>query len=64
MKQPTFTELSASRQMSKDGLRIHVSALRKRFQSYDGGDRPPSPPVSLIRALAEAEAELEMLDDS
>ncbi len=49
--------------MTKSELRVHVSALRERFASYDGGDRPMSPPASLIRELAEAEAKLEMIDD-
>jgi hypothetical protein len=29
--------------------------LDAKFRSYDGGDRPMSPPVSLIRDLARAE---------
>jgi hypothetical protein len=39
-------------------LQERVDGLRRRFQSYDGGDRPMSPPVSLIRELNAAEAEL------
>lgn len=38
--------------------RERVSRLNQRFTSYDGGDRPMSPPVSLIRELAAAEADL------
>ena len=37
--------------------------LRRKFESYDGGDRPMSPPVSLMRELAKVEAELDALPE-
>lgn len=44
-------------------LRERVYELRRKFESYSGGDRPMSPPVKLIRELAEAEVALEMALD-
>lgn len=38
--------------------------LRARFASYNGGDRPMSPPVALIRELAEVEAQIEAAKDA
>lgn len=47
--------------MSEEAARERVSQLNQRFTSYDGGDRPMSPPVSLMRELAAAEADLARL---
>lgn len=41
--------------------RARVSELRERFESYSGGDRPQSPPASLLRDLFAAEREVEAL---
>lgn len=35
-----------------------IDTLRAKIESYDGGDRPMSPPVRLLRELREAEAVL------
>ncbi len=47
--------------MSYADAQKRVDELRRRFASYDGGDRPMSPPVALIRELQEAETELQGL---
>ncbi len=45
-------------------LQSHRDELDARFRSYDGGDRPMSPPVKLIRELAMVEAELRAAKDA
>ena len=41
--------------------RQRVSDLSARVESYDGGDRPMSPPVALLRELYAAEDRLREL---
>jgi hypothetical protein len=48
-------ETSVKREAERRQLQERIDELRKRFASYDGGDRPMSPPVRLIRELCDAE---------
>lgn len=45
-------------EQTRASLQADVSRLRERFQSYDGGDRPMSPPAALMQELFDAEAAL------
>ena len=42
--------------LSVEQLQGLVYRLRERFRSYDGGDRPMSPPARRIQELCDAEA--------
>lgn len=42
----------------RDGRPAALEALRELERGYSGGDRPPSPPVSLLRAVSELEESL------
>ena len=47
-----------AREADIEQARQRVSDLRARVESYDGGDRPMSPPVALLRELRAAEDRL------
>lgn len=44
--------------MNIQELQARVDKLNEKFRSYDGGDRPMSPPAKLMRELFDAEKEL------
>ena len=50
-----------ARETDIEQARQRVSDLRARVESYDGGDRPMSPPVALLRELYAAEDRLREL---
>ena len=41
-----------------DAMRKRLEELEARFQSYDGGDRPQSPPMDFLRDILELRAQL------
>lgn len=41
-----------------DAMRKRLDELEARFQSYDGGDRPQSPPMDLLRDILKLRAKL------
>lgn len=44
--------------VAEETTQERVDRLRAKVESYDGGDRPMSPPVALLQELADAEAVL------
>ena len=41
-----------------DAMRKRLDELEARFQSFDGGDRPQSPPMDLLRDILQLRAQL------
>lgn len=41
-----------------DAMRKRLDELEARFQSYNGGDRPQSPPMNLLRDILKLRAQL------
>lgn len=43
---------------TKEEIQKDLDEANAKFRSYDGGDRPQSPPVSLLRHISDLEVEL------
>lgn len=51
LREPEWSQALAAADRGKDPRPIARAGLERRFRSYEGGDRPMSPPAALLRAL-------------